>query len=296
MMERNHVYNVDCLAGLELLDAESVDMFLIDLPYGETCNSWDTAIRPKKLWPLLLRAIKPNGAIVLFGHGKFTARMIQSCQRYFRYNLVWAKTQPVGFLNANRMPLSAHEDIMVFYKRLPTYNPQKTQGHPRKVSSAAHKRNSSHGTNYGTYENIGYDSTERFPTSVLTFPTDKQTSYYHPTQKPVDLLRWLIRTYTNPGELVVDCCCGSGSTLVAAALENRDYIGMDNGVCDNPKSEHCGRNWADIAANRVADVPVSQSLFDCIPRTPADSDHDVVEDYSDIYDRRESGLVCEDDS
>lgn len=251
-LEINRIYNMDCLDGLRLLPPESVDMFLVDPPYGETCNTWDAVVEPSVLWPLIMRALKSHGVIVMFGRGLFTAQMILANHKFYRYNLVWAKTQPAGFLNANRRPLAAHEDIMVFYKHLPTYNPQKTSGHPRKVSSAEHKRNTSHGTNYGVYGNTGYDSTERYPTTILRFPSDKQHDYYHPTQKPLDLCKYLIRTYTNPGDLVVDFCCGSGTTCVAAALEERKFIGMDNGICVNPKNPQTnGRAWAEIATDRL---------------------------------------------
>lgn len=264
----NTVHNVDCLEGLKMLEPQSVKLFLIDPPFGQTNNKWDIVIDPEKLWELLMRALKPDGVVVMFGRGAFTAKMILSNIKNYRYSLVWEKTSPVGFLNANRMPLSAHEDIMVFYKHQPTYNPQKTTGHPRKVSTAEHKRNSSQGTNYGKHENTSYDSTERYPTSVLKFASDKQREYYHPTQKPIDLCRTIIRTYTNEGDLVVDCCCGSGTTLVAAQYENRNFIGMDNGTCEDAKSPYYNMNWSDISIERLAKHNSFVNLLDLVDEPP----------------------------
>lgn len=174
-MELNKIYNLDCLIGMKGIADKSIDMILCDLPYGQTArNKWDVVIPFDALWAEYKRIIKDCGAIVLFASGMFTANLMQSNPKMWRYNLVWQKTTPTGFLNANRMPLRGHEDICVFYKKLPTYNPQKTQGHSRKVSTATHKRFCKKSTNYGDYENRSYDSTERYPTSVLTFQTDKQ--------------------------------------------------------------------------------------------------------------------------
>lgn len=229
-MDTNKIYLGDCLKLMPEIADQSIDMILGDLPYGVTQNKWDSVISINDLWEQYERVIKQNGAIVLFGQDKFSARLMLSNEKMHRYNLIWQKTLPTGFLNANRMPLRSHEDILVFYKKLPTYNPQKTYGHKRKVSTSKHKRNSKKSSSYGNYGNTAYDSTERFPTSVLTFATDKQKSAIHPTQKPVALLEWLIRTYTNETELVLDNCIGSGSTAIACINTNRNYIGMENDI------------------------------------------------------------------
>lgn len=240
------------------IEPESIDMIFADLAYGVTAsNKWDTVIPPELLWKEYERIIKPNGAILLFGQDKFTAKMMLSNEKLHRYNIIWKKTTPTGFLNSKRMPLRVHEDIMVFYKSLPTYNPQKTTGHQRKVSKAEHKRSSIKSLDYGEHGLTTYDSTERYPTSVWEFPTDKQKSSIHPTQKPVDLCRYAIRTYTNKGDLVLDNCCGSGSILLAAELEGRKYIGMDNGICENIKSKYNGWAWADVARDRI-DTSINQ--------------------------------------
>lgn len=218
----------DCLELMKDIPDEGVDMILCDLPYGQTArNKWDITIPFEHIWNQYNRIIKECGAIVLFGNGMFTANLMESNKKYWRYNLIWQKTQPTGFYNANKMPLRSHEDIVVFYKSLPVYNPQKTFGHTRKISSAEHKRNCKQSTNYGKSNLSTYDSTERFPTSILTFSKDTQKSKLHPTQKPVALLEYLIRTYTNEGETVLDNCMGSGSTGVACLNTNRKFIGIE---------------------------------------------------------------------
>lgn len=223
------LYCDDCFQVLPQFPKNSVDMVLCDLPFGQTHNHWDTEIDLTALWELYRGIVKDNGAIILFGAGMFTAKLMMSNPSMWRYNLIWHKTQPVGFLNANRMPLRAHEDIVVFYKQLPTYHPQKTDGHPRKTSSQSPKAGTDlvSGTNYGEYKRHHYDSTERYPTSILTFPTDKQKSKLHPTQKPVALCEWLIRSYTDEGDTVLDNCMGSGSTGVACIQTNRKFIGIE---------------------------------------------------------------------
>lgn len=222
-----NLYNEDCLDGMASIKPQSIDMILCDLPYGQTArNKWDVVIPFDSLWNQYERIIKPNGAIILFANGMFTADLMHSNRRLWRYNLVWEKTTPTGFLNANRMPLRKHEDICVFYKSLPTYYPQKSTGHTPVHSYTKH---TSDGTDYGK-TNLGISgggSTERFPTSILKFATDKQKSALHPTQKPVALLEYLIRTYTNEGEIVLDNCIGSGSTAIAAINTNRNFIGFE---------------------------------------------------------------------
>lgn len=218
----------DCFEEMAKLPDGIVDMVLCDPPYQATRNKWDVALPMDKLWKELRRICKPNAVIAVHSGGMFTAKLMTSNPKEWRYNLVWHKTTPTGFLNANRMPLRAHEDICIFYRKTPvTYHPQKTYGHTRKVSTAKHKRNSKMSTDYGEYGLRSYDSTERYPTSVLTFSTDKQRGAYHSTQKPVKLEEWLIKTYTNPGDLVLDMCMGSGSTGVAAVNTGRSFIGIE---------------------------------------------------------------------
>lgn len=218
----------DCLELMKNIPDKSINMILCDLPYGCTArNKWDVIIPFEPLWEQYKRVIKDNGAIVLFGSGMFTAELMISNKTMWRYNLIWEKTQPTGFLNAKKMPLRNHEDICVFYNNLPTYNPQKTTGHVRKVSKAEHKVGSKNTTDYGEHGLSTYDSTERYPKSVMTFAKDIQKLALHPTQKPIALLEYLIKTYTNEGDLVLDNCMGSGSTGVACLNTNRNFIGME---------------------------------------------------------------------
>lgn len=228
----------DCLELMKDIPSKSIDLILCDLPYGTTRNKWDSIIDLELLWEQYNRIIKDRGAILLFAQTPFDKVLGVSNLENLRYEIIWQKTAPTGFLNAKKMPMKAHENILVFYKKLPTYNPQMTQGHPRKVSSKASREKSverqklkvdSQNSNYNFYgESVeGYDSTERYPLSVQVFAKDQQKENYHPTQKPVALLEWLIKTYTNEGDLVLDNCMGSGSTGVACVNTSRNFIGME---------------------------------------------------------------------
>lgn len=216
----------DCLELMKNIPDFSIDAIICDLPYGQTArNKWDTVLPFDALWAQYKRIIKKNGVIILFGNGMFTADLMTSNRDMWKYNLIWEKTQPTGFLNAKRMPLRSHEDICIFYRKQPTYNPQKTTGHVRKVSKAEHRVNSKITTNYGVIKELNtYDSTERYPKSVWKFAKDSQKSAIHPTQKPVALIEELIKTYTNEGDLVLDNCAGAMSTGVAAINLNRRCI------------------------------------------------------------------------
>lgn len=222
----------DCIELMQSLPNNSVDLILCDLPYNKTHNSWDSEIDFEKLWDEYNRIIKEHGAIVLFGQTNFSARLIMSNEKLFRYTLIWDKVRKTGFLNANRMPLRQHEDILVFYKKLPTYNPQMQEGgepsHSRGKKWHSKGKTADKGKHYGTY-NHNYPVSKRttkYPSSILTFPNKVQNNL-HPTQKPVALLEYLIKTYTNEDELVLDNCMGSGSTGVACVSTNRNFIGME---------------------------------------------------------------------
>ena len=213
-----------CLNLMSFVSSKSINLILCDLPYGSTRNKFDNIIPFEPLWEQYTRVIKKNGAVILFGQGLFSAKLILSNEKMYRYSLIWEKSSPTGFLNANRMPLRSHEDIILFYNKLPTYNPQKTIGHVRKTSN---NRNIKSFNNYNEYGLASYDSTERYPRSVLRFSSDKQKEHYHPQQKPVDLLVYLIKTYTNEGDTVLDNCMGSGSTGVACINTGRKFIGIE---------------------------------------------------------------------
>lgn len=235
MLEINKVHNGDCLELMKLIPDKTIDLIATDLPYNQTKNHWDILIPFDLLWEQYERVIKDNGAIVLFANGMFTAKLMMSNEKMWRYNIVWQKTTPTGHLNSKRMPLRSHEDICVFYKSLPTYNPQKTTGHPRKVSSSEHKRNSKKTTNYGEHNLTSYDSTERFPKSVWTFASDKQKSALHATQKPLLLMEEIIKTYSNEGDLVLDSTAGSCTTAIAAINLNRNWLMIEKDGTEHDK-------------------------------------------------------------
>jgi DNA modification methylase len=225
-MELNKVYNEDCLIGMSRIADKSVDMILCDLPYGTTQNRWDSVIPFQDLWRSYERVIKDNGAIVLTAQTPFDKVLGASKLDWLKYEWIWEKDRPTGFLNANKMPMKAHENVLVFYKCLPTYNPQKTYGHkPMNKSGKALKKTS----NYGNFEKVETGgNTERHPRSIIEFNVvNSQHGIVHPTQKPVALFEYLIKTYTNEGETVLDNCMGSGTTAIACINTNRNYIGFE---------------------------------------------------------------------
>ena len=215
---------------LRCLPARSVDLVLTDPPYGHGRQEWDHGDSPaldEEWWDALWRCCKPTTPVVVFSQGMFTAR-VKLAGRFFRYTLIWEKNKSTGFLNASKMPLRAHEDICVFYRRLPTYNPQMDEGRsPQKWC-----RRTGTGDNYDDTrggENLRAGATDRYPRSVLPFPVvnNDDAERIHPNQKPLALLRYLIRTYSNEGDLVIDPFAGSASTLIAAMSEGRRSSGCD---------------------------------------------------------------------
>ena len=222
--ERVYLVNGDCLEVMLNIEKESIDLILCDLPYGITKNKWDVVISFEKLWEQYNRIIKKNGAIILFGSQPFTTMLISSNMKYFRYSLVWEKNKFSDFLNAKRKPMKTNEDICIFYKKQPTYNIQYWYSTPYErwnTQKAVDKQ-----SNYGSHkENVAKSEGERLPTTVLKFNRVERPS--HPTQKPTDLLEWLIKSYTNEGETVLDNCMGVGSTGIAAKKTNRNFIGIE---------------------------------------------------------------------
>ncbi len=224
----------DCLELMKDIPDKSIDMILCDLPYGTTKCDWDKPIPFEPLWEQYKRIIKENGAILLFSAQPFTTDLINSQRKMFRYEIIWQKTVGLGFLNANKMPLKKHENICVFYKHLPAYNPQK---YYRRTSNFGKRRvkKADRYAGYGKVKAQDYiDDGSRYPTDVVEFSNwngvvygDNRKATKHSTQKPVPLLEYLIKTYTNEGDTVLDNCMGSGSTGVACVNTNRNFIGME---------------------------------------------------------------------
>jgi site-specific DNA-methyltransferase (adenine-specific) len=228
----------DCLVKMQEIDTGSVDMILCDLPYGTTACKWDTVIPFEPLWEQYKRIIKKNGAIVLFGSQPFTSALIMSNLKMFRQELIWEKDIATGFLDARRKIMKIHENIIIFSHKRTIYNPQMREGKPYSVKSGSTKDNSI--TKDENIKKGGYltvNNGERFPVSIKKINTEKG---HHPTQKPVALLEYLIKTYTNENNLVLDNCMGSGSTGVAAKNLNRSFIGIE-------KEE----NYFNIAKERI---------------------------------------------
>lgn len=218
------LFQGDCLEQMKNIKTGTVDMILADLPYGTTMCKWDSIIPFEPMWAEIERITTDNAAILLFAAAPFDKVLACSNLKLFRHEWIWEKPAATGFFNAKKMPLKAHENILVFYKSLPTYNPQKTTGHTRKISKAKVVQSECYGKQIGIKN---YDSTERYPRSVLKFSSDKQYNNLHPTQKPLALCEYLIKTYTNKGDMVVDFCMGSGPVGVAAKKLKRDFIGIE---------------------------------------------------------------------
>jgi DNA modification methylase len=258
MIELDKIYNEDCLEGMKRIDDGTVDAIITDLPYGvlnadSEGGSWDSIIPLEPMWEQFKRVTKPNAAIVLFCQGMFTAKLMMSQPKMWRYNLIWDKSLKSGFLNANRMPLRQHEDIAVFYGELPTYNPQMIKVPP-------HKRNHSKGNMAAPTQNRCYGkfvetptiiSDEKYPSSIVNFAKEHiNGKAYHPTEKPVDLLRYLVLTYTNPNDVVLDATIGSGTTAIACIKEHRHFVGFE-----------LNKEYFDRAVKRINDERRQLSLF-----------------------------------
>ncbi|PSK90777.1 site-specific DNA-methyltransferase (adenine-specific)/modification methylase [Taibaiella chishuiensis] len=242
----NRVYEGDCLEVLTKFPDKCIDMVLCDLPYEITENKWDKCIDLPSLWYQYRRIIKPAGVIALTGQGRFTGKLIESNPDWFKYKIVWIKSKATNFLNANKQPLRRHEDICIFYQQQSIYNPQKIQAKPYDKGVRKDKGSGSYGK-FNSSRSLNTDG-KRFPTDVIAFEEESLTDWiffktaesegvFHPVQKPVNLGRWLIQTYTVPGQIVLDNACGSGSFLVAAIMEKRQFIGIEK----NDHSYHFGR-------------------------------------------------------
>lgn len=221
----NSIFEGDCIQVMKQFPDKCIDMILCDLPYGTTQNKWDSIIPLDELWAEYKRIIKDNGAIVLTSQGLFTAQLMMSNPKQFKYKWVWEKSKPTNFLNAKKQPLRKYEDVCVFYKKQPVYNPQMVKGEPYDKGVRKNQLSGS----YGDFQPVHVHSDgERYPTDVIYFKTAEcEGDVIHPTQKPVEMGRYFIKTYTNPGALVLDNTFGSGSFLLSALLEGRNFVGIE---------------------------------------------------------------------
>ena len=261
---RSNIYQGDCLEVMRRIDDASINMILCDLPYGTTQNKWDSVIPLDRLWAEYKRIISPKGVIALTSQGIFTARLIMSNERWFRYKFVWVKSKPTNFLNARRQPLRQHEDICIFYESQPNYRPVMSQGEPYDKGT----RKAQYTGSYGDFRPVQVKSDgERFPTDTLYCKTAESESggrVWHPTQKPVALGRYLIRMFTGEGDVVLDNAFGSGSFLVAAALEGRRFIGIEK----NEEVHLFKENKIDyikVAEERIAEVETAMKNKEPLP-------------------------------
>lgn len=223
------IYHGNCLEIMDQLIEMNikVDLILTDPPYQKTKNKWDTLIPFDDMWNRLKKLRKENTPIILFGQGIFSAKLIISNQKEYKYSLIWDKEHPSGFLNANRMPLTSHEDILIFYKKPPIYNPQKFKGKQNNPTGNSIPKTNNNYCLFTQKDNSEKYGNMKFPRSILRFKKPHPSVMVHPTQKPVELLEYLIKTYSNENSLVLDFTMGSGSTGVACKNLNRDFIGIE---------------------------------------------------------------------
>jgi len=251
------LYHDDCLEAMKHIDIGSIDAIITDPPYGTTACKWDSVIPFDLMWEQLNRIIKPNGAIVLFGSEPFSSALRMSNIKNYKYDWKWVKSRPTGHLNAKRMPLKNIEDICVFYSKQCTYNPQFTQGKPNHVVHGVRRETKATNNLYGTFENsIGKQTTDKYPKQNLTFTQRDILKSLHPTQKPVALMEYLIKTYTQENETVLDFTMGSGTTGVACKNLNRNFIGIEKDT-----------KYFKIAEDRIGEdsIPsLKQQLIDSI--------------------------------
>lgn len=247
-MEVNRIYFEDCIETLARIKTGKVDLLLQDTPFGATKNSWDVKPDLSVMWEHWNRVTKKSGAMIFFATQPFAAELIMSNPKNFRYDLIWYKPLGTGHLNANKMPMRNHESILVFYRKLPTYNPLMSVG---KMKFKGNANVGSSTSNYGEFDAVGKMSNEYFPQSVINITNgDRTVENDHPTQKPLDIIRYLVMTYSNKGDLVYDGYVGSGTTPIACMEEERLFLGSEN-----------QRSTFDKAVKRIADYKRDPLLF-----------------------------------
>lgn len=249
------LFNGDCLEVMKSIPDKSIDAIITDPPYGTTACKWDSVIPFDLMWEQLNRIIKPNGAIVLFGSQPFTSALVMSNLKMFKYEWIWQKHKGTGHLNAKRQPMSNHENVLVFCKYTINYNPQMTNGEPYKLRGSHNI--SLDGITYNGSKPLAvgysddYDSSKRYPLTIQKFDNHNQKNErFHPTQKPIKLMEYLIKTYTNENETVLDFTMGSGTTGIACKNLNRKFIGIE-----------MDKNYFEIAKKRIENHIVIKELF-----------------------------------
>lgn len=259
----NSIIEGDTLEVMKEIPDNSVDMLLVDLPYGTTQNKWDSIIPLDRLWKEYKRIVKENGAMIFTASGLFSAQLMLSNSKDYKYKIIWEKSKATNFLNAKKQPLRKFEEILVFYRKQPTYNPQMRNG---EAYDKGIRKNQLTGS-YGDFDPIHVKSDgKRYPIDIVYFKTaESEGEVVHPTQKPVELGRYLIRTFSNPGDVILDNTSGSGSFLVSAVKEGRNFIGIE-------KNEHSKlfKNKEDIDYIKISKKRVIESyelLSDEIKKT-----------------------------
>ncbi len=255
----NNIIEGDSIEVMSRIPDNSIDMVLADLPYGTTQNKWDSVIPLEDLWKEYNRVVKDDGAMVFTASGLFTAQLMMSNPKNYKYKIVWEKSKPTNFLNAKKQPLRKHEDILVFYRKQPVYNPQMTKG---EAYSKGIRKDQLTGS-YGNFNPVLIESSgERYPVDVIYFKTaETEGKVVHPTQKPIELARYLIRTYSNSGDVILDNTCGSGSFLIAALLEGRNFIGIEKNE-DVALFKNNEVDYVKISKKRIEDTYEKMMLTD----------------------------------
>ena len=258
MIELDKIYNEDCLEGMKRIPDGSIDCIICDLPYGTTQLEWDKVIPFEPLWEQYERIAKENAAIILFSSQPFTTDLICSNRKMFKYEIIWDKVTKTNFYDAKKRPMKSHENILVFYRKQPTYNPQKAYDSKKRTGRA--RKNSDFAVTSGNF--VGCVSKEKaesyryvedgstYPGTIITVSNwngslfGKPGKHFHPTQKPVNLIRWLVRSYSNEGDIILDNCIGGGTTAVACIQEKRHFIGFElnkeyfDKACERIKTEY----------------------------------------------------------
>lgn len=246
----NQIIHGDFYEELLKIRTKTVDMILTDLPYNMTQNKWESTLDLRGMWDLFHHVLKDNGIICLTSMQPFTSKLVMSNPKEFKYEIIWEKEKGTGHLNSKKQPLRYHENILFFYSKQPSYNPQFTQGKSyTHIGTASTTKNYGKQINYNTIINDGF----RYPKSIIKYSKDNANHGDHPTQKPIKLFEYLIKTYSNEKDTILDCCAGSGTTAIACMNTNRNYICIE-------KEEKYYNIIQDRISSHLTKSKVSQSV------------------------------------